>query len=683
MKRFLKIVAILALFMLGIGYVAFRVIFFDPFAGGPASLDPLVPKDVDFMVRRKGLKRDFTEFPLPRLFASLSKREEWKDFVRTRLYREEIPVAAIEQAFAELATLPAQIAPLDVMADIAGREVLLCGRYRADQSIAWAAIARGSFRMKLIVDALAFAAVRRWRGDLISEWSEKEDVQSFVAQGERWHLARVDDAILVGNDFELVRDMRKLADADGLSLADSPQYRAQILSASPAGRPIDFAVDVGNSMRQFGLELGPPAPDDSGFRRIARDLLVPERFGPALGRVALGNQLDLTFSATIDRPALAPLAAGLLDGTSGDFAQAWNFCGMAFPAKVAAAVHVKVDMRKLLRRLESLIDPDWRRILNEDFFPNLKFKSGQIQARSLAELFESFAGIVGDELAFAFEPNDPYSPPAAPGVDPVIEYPDPRHGPRLAFILPAGDRDIATQFVTSLVDALRTRVREVPTVYTWSYPHIDDVKFSELKLADGSFPNVAIGVLDIVGRPCVVITTTGAMLDEICVQKMTSESGHNTGLQSELAFRQAQESAKGFGQGFAYLSSDRLRRVCEELCVVFAEDETRPDWVKIRREAEARVIAAKHPELRGKTLDAKQRLTVDLLLDDEIEQLERAWLEQTVPARIEEMKRDLRGLSIFRWATLLFSNDERELDLKLRLAAPITFGDTLGDTLGG
>jgi len=36
----------------------------------------------------------------------------------------------------------------------------------------------------------------------------------------------------------------------------------------------------------------------------------------------------------------------------------------------------------------------------------------------------------------------------------------------------------------------------------------------ELKLADSSFPNLAIGVLDIVGRPCVVITTTGKMLDD-------------------------------------------------------------------------------------------------------------------------------------------------------------------------
>lgn len=676
MKRFLKIVAILALFAVGIGYVAFRAVFFDPFAGARATLDPLVPKDVDFLVRRKGLAQDFTAFPLPRFFSALRLRDEWKDLVQTRMYREDLPVAAIEQAFAELAAVPEQIRPLDLMADLAGREVLFCGRMKADGALAWAVVARGSFRAKLFAEALTIGMVRAKAG-MIEEWSEKDDVQSFTAEGQRWHLARADDALLAGNDFDLIREMRQLADKDALSLDDSPQYRAAVLSPSPVGRPIDFVVDVGKSMRTRGIGLAPAGADESPLRKLARDLLVPEHFGPAMGRVALGNQLELAFTANLDRPALAPLLSGVLDGPTGDLAKAWEFCGKVFPAKVALALHLKVDMRKLFRRAESLLDPDVRRILNEDFFPNLKFKTGQVQAKSMAELLDGLAGVVGDELIFGFEPDEAYSQPGA--AEGEVQYPDPRHGPRLAFILPAGDRDMAAQFVTSLIDALRARVREVPRVFTWSYAQMDEIKFNELQFADPSLPPVAIGVMDLQKKPCIVITTTGAFLDEICVQKMTSESGHNTGLQSELSYRQAKDAASGFGQGFAYAASDRLRKVMEDLCVVFAEDDTRPDWTKIRREVESRVIATKHPELRGKKLDAKQQEMIDALVDVDMTAREREWQEVEVPARVEAMRRDLRGLSVVRWAAALLAIDERELSVRLRVAAPVSFGETLGE----
>ncbi|MBM4015970.1 MAG: hypothetical protein FJ293_13535 [Planctomycetes bacterium] len=678
MKRFLKIVLILALFALGVGYVAFRIAIFDPFAGPRAALDPLVPKDVDFMVRRKGLAQDFGVFPLPRFFSALRLRDEWKEFAKTRVYREELPVAAIEQLFDELATLPEQLAPLDLMRDLAGRELLLCGRIRADGSYAWAVAARGSFRAKFFAEALTLGMVRAKVG-VVEEWSETESVQSFTAQGQRWHLARADDALLAGNDFELVRDMRKLADQDALSLEDSPQYRAAVLAPSPVGRPLDFVVDIGKTMREFGLAPPPAGPDASPLAKLAAEVLVPQHFGPAMGRVALGNQLELGFRANLDHAALQPLLSGVLDGPTGDLAQAWEFCGRVFPARVALALHFKVDMRKLFRRAESLIDPDVRRILNEDFIPNLKFKTGLIQAKSLAELLEALAAVVGDEVVFGLEPNEAYQQPAAAGEDPVIQYPDPRHGPRLAFILSAADRDSSVRFVTTLVDALRARVHEVPRVYSWTYPQMDDIKFSELAFADPSLPPVAIGAVELMKRPCIVITTTGEFLNEICVQKMTSESGHNTGLMSELAFRQVKEAATGFGQGFAYSSSDRLRKVLEDLCVIYAEDETRPDWVKIRRTVEAEVIARRFPEVRGKTPDAKQQQAIDLVVDDEITAQERHWQDRVVPERTEAMKRDLGGLAVVRWAAAMLAIDERELSVRLRLAGPVPFGETLGE----
>ncbi len=676
MKRFLKIVAILALFVLVIAYVAFRAVFFDPFAGGRPTLDPLVPKDVHFMLRRAEFARDFTAFPMPRFFANLRLKDEWKSFTATRWFADHAPTAAIEQAFADLAALPPQIAPLDLMKDLAGREVLCCGRWRADGSLAVAVIARGSFRTKLFAEAVRFSMVRKLQGELISAYEEQDGVSSLTVNGERWHLARSEDALIAGNDFDLVHEMRKLAEGDTLSLDDSPQYRSAVMAPSPVGRPIDYVVDIPTACKQFGITAPPATPEDPLLMRFARALLDPKFFGAAMGRVALGNQIEWTTNVTVDRPALTPVAGGVLDGATDDLATSWSFCGKVFPAKVALAGHLRLDVRQLLRRIESLMEPELRKLMNEDFIPNLKFAAGQFQPKSTVELLDSFAQVVGDEIAFAVEPDEAYSPPGADAG--VVIYPDPRNGPRVALVFPVADRDVAQQFVDTIVSALRARPREIPNVWTWTYQGFDEIKFHELKTIDDDLPSFGIGLLELQKRPCIVVTTTGKMLDEISVQKMNVESGRNVGLQTELQYRQAQEAVNGFGQGFVFASSDRLRKVIDDLCVVFAEEQTRPDWVTIRRGVEREVIRERHPELVGKGLDEAARRKLDPEVDTRIEALEREWKEQTLPARTEALRKDLAGLSIFRWLTLMLTVNERELGIRVRLAAPVNFDDGLG-----
>src|SRR5262245_897825 len=112
MKRFLKIVAILALFAVAIAYVAFRVLFFDPFGGTRADLDSLVPADVDLMLRRRDLEKDFDPFPMPRSFKSLRIREEWQSLARSKLYQEYEPKFGVESLYAEAEKIPEQLKPL-------------------------------------------------------------------------------------------------------------------------------------------------------------------------------------------------------------------------------------------------------------------------------------------------------------------------------------------------------------------------------------------------------------------------------------------------------------------------------------------------------------------------------------------------------------------------------------------
>ncbi len=673
MKRFLKIVSILALFALVGAYVAFAAVFFDPFGSPRAALDPLVPKDIDFMFRRRDLAKDFIAFPMPRFFANMQLKDEWRALVRTSWFHDHAPVGAVESAFADLATLPAQLRPLDLMQDIAGSEVMVLGRYRTDGTLAWAAIVRGSFRTKLFAEALKLGVVRSSQGDLIRDYAEQDDVKSFTIAGNRWHLARSEDALIAGDDFDLVHEIRKLADSAELSLDESPQYRAEILMPSPIGRPVDFVVDVADVCKRKGIAWPAPDPNQEPMVRFLRDFLDPAKIGLTMGRLALGNQLELTTSATIDRPAMAGTAGGLLDGASVDLAQLWSFCGKVFPAKVAVAGYVRLDVKAFLHRVESLIDPDVRRLLNEEIVPNLKLKGGAYQPKTTVELLDRFAEVVGDELAFAFEPDEAYHMDVKDAPEGEIQYPDPRWGPRIALVFPVGDKQLAAQFISTFVDALRVRTREIPGCWTWDYSGYDDIKFTELKTIDSERPSFSLGVLELQKRPCVVVTTTGQFLNEIARQKIDVDEGRNAGLQTELQYRQAQEAISGFGQGFVFVSSERLRKVLDDYCVVFAEEATRPDWVTIRKNVERQVIAKKHPELVNRPLDEAARRKLEPEVDSEVEKLEVEWREQTLPQKTVALRADLEGLSIFRWLALVMKVSERELKLRLRLASPVNF----------
>src|SRR5262249_54025876 len=127
MKRFLKIVLVLALFTVAIAYVLFRVLFFDPFGSARPELDSMIPADADVMFRRRELAKDFEPCPLPRLWKGLRIKEDWDALARTHLYKEVEPKLGIEAAFKEAEKFPDQLKPLELMADLAGREVVVVG----------------------------------------------------------------------------------------------------------------------------------------------------------------------------------------------------------------------------------------------------------------------------------------------------------------------------------------------------------------------------------------------------------------------------------------------------------------------------------------------------------------------------------------------------------------------------
>lgn len=672
MKRFLKIVAVLALFAVAISYVLFRVLFFDPFGSARPELDSMIPADADVVLRRRELDKDFEPFPMPRFWKALRIKEEWDALARTRLYKDLEPKLGVEAAFKEAEKIPEQMKPLELMADLAGREAMVVGKWRSNGTLAFAAFLRGSFRAKFAVEAVKFGLGRKLAGDAIQSYEEKDGVRSLKVNGQAWHLFRVDDVLVAGNDFDLVKQIRGLAEGGGArSMFDSPVYRSAVLAPQEIGRPVDFVLDVADAAKNLGWRWPAPPPGELVSDRFLRELLVPDRFGQAMGRLALGNQVDLAFHAAADFATLRPAAGGLLDAPSMDVADMWKFCGAVFPPKVALAGYVRFDVKQFLRRVEGLLENDLRNLLN-DAIAQLRTPDRQFQPKSTVELLDTFAGLVGDECAFAIEPDEPYHTPSPDPNDTKLTIPNPEWGPRVALILPVADKDLCEQFVDRLWKAVQGRQGVVDSAWTWSYPN--GQKFREIKFVSAAvdLPTVSIGFLELQKRECVVITTTGAFLDEIVKQKARVDGGSTgDGLQGELPFKQAKEASKGSGQGFVFLSAGRLRQVLTDYCPVLAANATRPDWTKIRKEVE-RDQANRLFRGKGPSTDTEKK-ELDTAVDAEIEKRDKNWRENVLEQATEALRKDVDGLAMLRWAALAWRVNERDLEVRLRLTTAATF----------
>ena len=576
----------------------------------------------------------------------------------------------MEAAYKEAEKIPDQLKPLELMADLAGREALVVGKWRSNGTLAFAAFLRGSFRAKFAVEAVKFGLGRKLAGDAIQSYEEKDGVRSVKVNGQAWHLFRVDDVLVAGNDFELVKQIRGLAEGGGArSMFDSPVYRSAVLTQQEIGRPVDFVLDVADAAKNLGWRWPPPPPGELVSDRFLRELLVPDRFGQAMGRIALGNQVDLAFHAAADFATLRPAAGGILDAPTMDVADMWKFCGAVFPAEVALAGYVRFDVKQFLRRIEGLLENDLRNLLN-DAVAQLRTPDRQFQPKSTVELLDTFAGLVGDECAFAIEPDAPYHVPGTPVGQMLI--PNPEWGPRVALVLPVADKELCEQFVNRVWKAIQGRQGVVDSTWIWSYPNGQN--FREIKFVSAAvdLPTISIGFLELQKRECVVITTTGKFLDDVVKQKARVDAGSTgDGLQSELPFKQAKEASKGSGQGFVFLSSGRLRQVLTDFCPVLAANATRPDWPKIRKEVE-REQTTRLFRGKGPSTDTEKK-ELEAAVDAEIDKRDRHWREVVLEQATEALRHDVDGLAMLRWAALAWRIHERDLEVRLRLSTSATF----------
>lgn len=214
-KRLFKILGVtlasLVIFLL----LAVAAFVFNPFEGSLPDIRGVVPRRVDFFLRKTDLAADFGKFPEPVFWGAMNRSQGWRSLRNLPAVRDVTP--GVQRAVDEVERLQKQLADshLDLLDDVMGREMLLAGRYRGPrpEDVAWCVYTRVSWKIRaawglagygfVIDEARGQGVILTWEGDLLK----------IEAQGapEPFYAARAQDCLMVGNDRELVVESQLLA----------------------------------------------------------------------------------------------------------------------------------------------------------------------------------------------------------------------------------------------------------------------------------------------------------------------------------------------------------------------------------------------------------------------------------------------------------------------------------------
>lgn len=265
--RVLRILLVLLLVGLFVGYFAFSTFLFRPFESDfEADVSALIPRDVDFFLAKGGLEDAFDGFPRLAVAPVLEGNEAWRTFLVSPEYAELDREYGIRAALDELeqgvAQIPLGMEPQEIFG---GRDLALAG-YFAGRDLAqadWAAYGRVNWAGKLAVALLSHPGWIGLEAQGLAAVADGDVVSLSGGQLARpLHLTRVQDVVVVGTSLALVQAARQLAVTGGEdSFLQSARYFDHVQNAprAPERDELELYLDVRELLAN--LELSGPWPD--------------------------------------------------------------------------------------------------------------------------------------------------------------------------------------------------------------------------------------------------------------------------------------------------------------------------------------------------------------------------------------------------------------------------------------
>ena len=214
------------------GLVLFLLMFvaafiFNPFEGSLPELRDIVPRDVNFFVRKQRLAEDFDPFPLPHFWPALADTSGF-DAVSNggigRAFGQAGGAKAVESARETFQQVTSDSGGfLDIMGDVIGEELIIAGLTQ-DYSVSpprplaeprWCVYTRVTWRVKMLLGLTGFGFVRGKLDEQGLAATSEGDLLVITPSGQSpIYIKRYRDALMIANYTGLLTQAQLLIDGN-------------------------------------------------------------------------------------------------------------------------------------------------------------------------------------------------------------------------------------------------------------------------------------------------------------------------------------------------------------------------------------------------------------------------------------------------------------------------------------
>jgi len=629
--RFLKWLGLTVLTLATL-LVLFVVAFvWNPFEGDLPFIRDVVPREVDFFLRKRDLAADFKgpagrlqlqrgQLPEPNFWSDLANSTSWRELSRgpvfTAMRRDLQP--QLQQAVDALSGLQqASGGFLDLARDLVGREVVLAG-YFEDRSVKppqplqqpwWCLYARVGWRLRAAHNVMAWSMVRdraREQGTEITQDGDLIVVRS-TQMPAPIYLARSLDCLMVGNDKRLLQQSLKLAAGaeDEQPFGRAAQYTEGVVE--PLARWSDInRVDDPNAVefscttiamdafRRFAATWPDAKNRDSMNERVLASFLnlkgwnsvtgalmfEPERLS-LLGRIVLNSNLHTAFQNSFYHAEKQPTKDWLMP-----------FLSMV-PDSACAAAALRVPAGEFLLAMYEALTPEERSGL-DDSLRRCTFQNQQLA--DTRDLIERLKITLLPRMGFVFRKNVPDTARDPQGKL-YIEVTARSPVPQVAWVFWL--REIRDQNNKSPVEELVEMLRKYAPVFLFRNVYhlpVDNLPEQVTEFANSQIPGTG-EIAAIVFRDFLVVSNSGPLIKDILRTRYRFGSQHP--IVDDERFAAMERELPSALNGFIWFRGDRLLPLLDDYRQASEQQNKDPDaeWASQQRStAEEAVRRQKYPQ---------------------------------------------------------------------------------------
>jgi hypothetical protein len=463
-KKLLKVGGIILASLLVIGLLSVVTFVFNPFEGKVNDLRDVVPRTVDFFLRKEALREDFQVFPKPAFWESFERTSAWQKIRVGPTYRGLQRQHDLERVLADVREGVERLSrdtPIDLLRDLLGNEIEVAGTLKAPlEASTWCLYARVSWRTKAAFGLSGYGFVQdqaRGQGIELSADGELLKIAPRGAPKPMW-AARHLDCVVLGNDKDLVDKSLRLAkgESDLDALGGSSDYRDGVDARLRAFESVANMTGRANALEYY---LRPEQLFAvTGWDKKWPDANHPESMNQRV-LAAFVNLAGWRFASgalVFERDSLAVLARIMLNQnehtpfqseffrTEAQKRSEWLDSFLAsVPDDACACAAMRMPAGPFLRQMYRALDKDVRELFDEGVKRTGAYKTSE-------ELLSQLELALLPRTGFVFRKN-------TPDREIVVKNPEPL--PQIAWVFwlkPIGGKAIVDKFLKVVFDHHRT-----------------------------------------------------------------------------------------------------------------------------------------------------------------------------------------------------------------------------------